>query len=127
MRRAAIPCVLFLSAVTVPALAQDRNWQEVELRGLHVFGHATSTIAPCATGQPSWLDGSGPASRALHDAYEASVDAFLEPLYVVVCGKLDPDYDSGDYYLGWFVIEEFVEYSADPEVIADCIAEAAGK
>ena len=128
MRSCLVVLCVFLCCLTssVSAYTQEPNWQELEIRGLYVFGHATSTIAPCSGGQPSWLDGSGQAARELHDAYDASVDALLEPMYVVLRGKSDPDFDTGDYFLGRFVLEEFVEYSADSEVIADCMAEAAG-
>ena len=121
-------CALFFCPTSfVSALGQEPTWQELEIRGLYVFGHATSTIAPCSSGQPSWLDGSGQAARELHNAYDASVDALLEPMYVVLRGKFDPDFDTGDYFVGRFVLEEFVEYSVDPEVIAECEAEAAGR
>lgn len=116
--------ILFLLSLPFEALAQDRNWTDVEIRGLYVFGHATNTIAPCSSGQPSWLDGNNQATRDLHAAYDLSVNARLEPMYVVVRGLLDPDYDSGDYYVGWFVMEELVEFSADPDVIARCQAAA---
>ncbi len=118
-------CLTFLLLVfPFGASAQDRNWIDVEIRGLYVFGHATSTIEPCSSGQPSWLDGNNQATRDLDAAYDIAGNDKLEPLYVVVRGKLDPDYDSGDYYQGWFEIEELVEFSADPDVIAECGAAA---
>lgn len=118
-------CLTFLILVfSFGASAQDRNWKDVEIRGLYVFGHATSTIAPCLSGQPSWLNGNNQATRDLHAAYDFVGNDELEPLYVVVRGMLDPDYDSGDYYVGWFEIDELVEFSADPDVIAECQAEA---
>jgi hypothetical protein len=108
--------LLFL--LSFSAFAQERDWNDVEISGLYVFGHATSTIAPCSSGQPSWLDGNNQGTRDLHAAHDSSGNDDLEPLYVVARGKLDPDYDNGDYYIGWFVMEELVEFSADPDVIA---------
>ena len=107
------------------AAAQDRNWQEVELRGVYVFGHATSTLEPCSSGQPMWLDGNSQASLDLDAAYDSLVNEHFEPLFVVVRGKLDADWDIGDYYVGRFLIEDLIEYSADPGVISDCQSHAA--
>lgn len=119
---AAIVCII-ASAAT----AGERVWQEVDLRGIYVFGHATNTLTPCSSGQPMWLDGAGKASEDLHAAYDSSVAAHFDPLYVVVRGRLDAEYDTGDYWLGLFKIEELIDYSADPQVIAECQSEAANK
>ncbi len=81
----------------------------------------------CATVQPIWLDGNNQGSEDLHAAYESSVGGDSEPLFVVVRGQLDADWDSGDYYKGWFVIEELIEFSADADVIENCLAPASSQ
>ena len=116
--------LLLLLFASSCATVQGRDWQEVELRGVYVFGHATSTLEPCASGQPMWLDGDNQGSEDLHAAYESSVSGDSEPLFVVVRGQLDADWDSGDYYKGWFLIEELIEFSADADVIETCLAAA---
>lgn len=114
--------LLFLLFALPNAAAQDRDWQEVEMRGVYVFGHATSTLEPCSSGQPIWLDGNNQGSKDLGAAYDSSVSGHFEPLYVVVRGQLDADWDSGDYYVGWFLIEELIEFSAEANVIENCLA-----
>lgn len=105
------------------AAATERVWQQVELRGIYIFGHATSTLEPCSSGQPMWLDGNNQGSEDLGAAYDSSVSDHFEPLFVVVRGQLDAEWDTGDYYVGRFLIEELVDSSADPEVISDCLAQ----
>lgn len=117
-------CFLFLAVFSSAAFAQSRNWEDVELSGIYVFGHATNTITPCSRARPIWLDGVGKGADDLHKAYDSSVGARFDPLYVVVRGRLDAEFDIGDYYLGWFDIAELVEYSAEPDVISKCQSQA---
>ena len=93
-------CLLSLLVISSTTSAEDFVWQEVELRGLYIFGHATSTITPCSRVRPIWLDGIGQGSDDLHAAYDSSGRAHFEPLYVVVRGRLDAEFDTGDYFLG---------------------------
>lgn len=119
--------LIFLLCTQSCAAAQDSDVSTVELRGVYIFGHATSTLEPCASGQPMWLDGNSKGAEDLGAAYESSMRGDLEPLFVVVRGELDADWDIGDYYVGRFVIEELIEFSADADVIENCLAPASSQ
>ena len=123
LRRLFLPFLIFVS---LDASAQFDRWENVELEGIYVFGHATSALTPCWRERPMWLDGVGKGADDLDDAYETLAKADFDPLFVVVRGKLAADRDNGDF-LGWFVIEELVEFSADPDVISNCQSQARTK
>lgn len=112
------------------ASAQPGEFKDVEVEGVFFHGFSATVIYLCTDETPWWVDLEGDGGSKLLEAYQSlfpqgtAEGHDYAPLYVVMRGRLEADSSNSDY-LGMFIVDDLVEYSADPDAISDCRSQAA--